>query len=188
MTDDNTRYTLHGAQVFDGTGSDPRPGTVVIEDGRIAAVRGADARPRSDSTAFDLTGLMILPGLIDAHTHLGVIDLTGRADHTVAEIAAEIFANLRLCLDAGFTTVRDLGGLDNGVAELVARGRVPGPTIFPSGPLLCQTGGHGDFSNPYTGRDPLPCHPGLTQFNRPVDGTAKVLRGAESRSSAARLS
>lgn len=169
---------LRGAQVFDGTGVDPRRATVVVEAGRIVAVEDGDASSRKGSTVVDVTGLTLLPGLIDAHTHLGVIDLTGTTPHPVAELAAEIFTNLRLCLEAGFTTVRDLGGLDGAMAQLVSRGRVPGPTILPSGPLLCQTGGHGDYSDPYTGHSPLPAHPGLTQFSRCCDGPDEVRHAA----------
>lgn len=70
-------------------------------------------------------------------------------------IAARIIANLARTLDAGFTTAREMGGLDGGFAQAVAAGLVPGARLFPSGPLLCSTAGHGDLSPSFP---PHPTH------------------------------
>jgi imidazolonepropionase-like amidohydrolase len=120
-----------------------------------------------------------MPGLIDAHAHHGIVDVHG-ADHTpLAVIAARIITNLAWTLDAGFTTTREMGGLDGGFAQAVAAGLVPGPRLFPSGPLLCTTAGHGDLSPSFL---PHPTHshdraPGLAQNGCPVDGP-DAMRGA----------
>jgi len=153
----------------------------MVEGERIVAV-GRSGRAGPDAEVVDVTGLTVLPGLIDAHTHLGIsYDLTSHASEGVvaaAEIAAGIFHNLALALDAGFTTCRDLGGLDGGVAGTVARGLVRGPRILPSGPALAQDGGHGTFMAPYSD-----CHcptsiPGLVDGVMVVNGVEEMRLGA----------
>ena len=173
---------LAGARLIDGTGRDPLPRAVVRLDGdRIASV-DQGTPTGSAPGGLDLTGLTVLPGLIDAHTHLGIAyDLKAHASGgtvSAAEIAAGIFANLALALDAGFTTCRDLGGLDGGVADAVARGLVRGPRILPSGPALAQDGGHATFMAPYSD-----CHcptaiPGLVDGVTVVNGPDEVRLGA----------
>jgi imidazolonepropionase-like amidohydrolase len=169
---------LRGATLIDGTGADPRRADVAIRDGRISAL-GAGADPGGEP--LDLDGLTLLPGLIDAHSHFGIVELT--AAHTpAAVIAARIFRNCELALEAGFTTVRDTGGIDGGVARAVEMGLVKGPRILPSGPLICQSGGHGDDSNPFAlhPHDHRPGIPGLVQFALPCDGPDEVRRAARS--------
>ncbi len=65
---------------------------------------------------------------------------------SVAEIAADMFANCAQTLRTGFTTVRDCGGIDAGLARVVASGKVAGPRIVQCGPIHCQTGGHGHYA------------------------------------------
>ena len=136
------RYTLRGATLVDGTGRDPVRGSVVTVDGeRIAVVGDRDRAPREAA----LDGLTLLPGLIDAHTHLGSVAATrGQAGAvSVAEIAAQVFRNCELALEAGFTTCRETGGVDGGIVRAIDRGLVRGPRILPSGPAIAQDGGHG---------------------------------------------
>ena len=134
---------LRGATLIDGTGADPVRGAAVrIEDDRIAAL---DGRGRADEVV-DLEGCTLLPGLIDAHTHLGIAyGFAQTATTSTAEIAAGVFRNCELALEAGFTTCRDVAGLDGGIVQAIAKGLVRGPRILPSGPALAQDGGHGTF-------------------------------------------
>ncbi|MGH7898361.1 MAG: amidohydrolase family protein [Candidatus Binatia bacterium] len=135
---------LRGGALIDGTGADPvRSTSVQIEGERIAAIGGA---AKADEV-IDLEGCTLLPGLIDAHTHLGLAyDFRARAGEiSTAEIAAAVFRNCSLALDSGFTTCRDLAGLDGGIVAAIAKGSVRGPRIYPSGPALAQDGGHGTF-------------------------------------------
>lgn len=102
---------LVGAAVVDGTGADPVAGqNVLVEDGRITALGGT---PPAGAEVVDLTGLILTPGLIDAHVHLGLSSHLGKLFTTnelsVAEIAADMFANCRQTLESGFTTVREIG-------------------------------------------------------------------------------
>lgn len=164
---------LQGATVIDGTGADPRQADVAVEESTISGV--GPATDHRHATAVDLGGLWLLPGLIDAHTHFGIVSFTN--DFTPAAVtAARIFRNCELALEAGFTTVRDTGGIDGGVARACEEGLVRGPRILPSGPILCQTGGHGDASDPFSIH---PHHhgsglPGLAQVSLPCDGPDEV--------------
>lgn len=141
-----TTSWLHGATVITATGDDPTPAGLLIEDGRITQVGGTAPR---DAEVIDCTGLTVTPGLIDAHVHLGMsspLESSINYGLSVAEIAADIFANCTQTLYGGFTTVRDCGGIDAGLARAVASGKIPGPRILQCGPIHCQTGGHGHFA------------------------------------------
>jgi imidazolonepropionase-like amidohydrolase len=160
---------LRGANLADGTGAEPvREGVVVVEGERIAQVGGR----APSGTELDLGGLTIVPGLIDAHAHLTLVDLADLSGHRVpvAVTAARIFHVCDVALDAGFTTVRDAGGADGGLATATAVGLVRGPRILPSGPILCQSGGHGDLRDPFDhhGRDDGLA--GLVQPSMRIDG------------------
>lgn len=139
-------YWIVGARIIDGTGRDPVHGQAIhVEGDRIAAL----GRPPAGARALDARGLTITPGLIDAHVHLGLssdINPSLRRELSVAELAADMFDNCGRTLDAGFTTVRDTGGIDAGLARAVAGGKVRGPRILQCGPVQCQTGGHGHFA------------------------------------------
>lgn len=124
--------------------------TILVQGTRISAVRpGHEAV--ADTTAIDLKDKTCLPGLIDSHTHLtGETSATGGtdrfrlnvADHT---IRATIFA--RRTLEAGFTTVRNLGDNANisiALRNAINKGLVPGPRIFTAGSAIGSTGGHAD--------------------------------------------
>lgn len=134
-----------GARVVDGTGRDPMVMDVCVEDGVIAAIGSAPA----GAGVVDLEGFTVTPGLIDAHVHLGIAspiqDLLGHK-LSVAEIAADMFSNAAQTLDAGFTTVRDVGGIDRGLVNAIASGKVRGPRVLQCGPIQCQTGGHGHLA------------------------------------------
>jgi imidazolonepropionase-like amidohydrolase len=124
---------------------------VSVEGGRIVAVGGAP--PSENVTVINLGDVTLLPGLIDAHTHLGY-DLEGDwvnrpVKETAADIALRAARNARLTLDAGFTTVRDVGSggfADVALMHAIDRGFVEGPHIIPAGHALGITGGHCDLT------------------------------------------
>lgn len=138
-----TDIWLVGARVVDGTGVDPVDRQDVhVVGGRIAGL----GRAPTGATAVDLAGFTLTPGLIDAHVHLGIASAMGAlTGHqlSVAEIAADMFNNAAQTLDAGYTTVRDTGGIDAGLPRAIAAGKVRGPRVIQCGPIQCQTGGHG---------------------------------------------
>ncbi|RII20654.1 imidazolonepropionase [Streptomyces sp. YIM 130001] len=163
---------LAGATLVDGTGAEPRKVAVRVEDGRIT---GLEQAPAAGAEVVDCGGLTLTPGLIDAHAHLGLSsDVSDGFRHelSVARIAADIFANCAQTLDGGFTTVREPGGLDDGVAQVVADGIVPGPRILHSGPAHCQTGGHGHLGGFWEAAERWNDHgiPGLRTLSILSDG------------------
>ncbi len=140
---------LRGATLIDGTGAPPlRDRAVVLDDRRIAAVV-PDHQAR-DGAALDLGGLTLLPGLINCHVHLC---LSGDADpsrtlsdETYAATVVGAVVHARRTVEAGVTTVRDLGGRE--YAEIAVRdgvraGIIAGPRVLCAGRGVCMTGGHG---------------------------------------------
>jgi len=167
-----THLWLTGARIVDGTGRDPVEGLdLEIAQGRIASIGRA---PRT-ATALDLSGFTITPGLIDAHVHLGVASpFSALVSHqlSVAEITADTFTNTAQTLDAGFTTVRDTGGIDGGLPRAIAGGKVRGPRVLQCGPVQSQTGGHGHFANSWEPTSLWQTHgvPGLCSLALLSDG------------------
>jgi len=172
---------LSGAVVVDGTGADPRKDTTLIADqGAIASITKQAPAVRGDDQGFDLTGCTLLPGLMDAHAHVGLV-FNMAADSgamSAAEIAAKTFRNCELALDAGFTTLRDMGGVDGGLARAIESGDVRGPRIFPSGPAIAQTGGHGHLTGPFCDLNHPLAIPGLIQLLELCDSPDEVRRAA----------
>jgi imidazolonepropionase-like amidohydrolase len=147
-------YVLKAARLFDGKSNAlVRPGVVVVTDGKIVAVGGNVTIPAGAET-IDLGDATLLPGFIDAHTHL-----TGnyREDYAraaldslqkpIPEMALDASVNARVTLMAGITTVRDVGShdyLDAGLRNAINRGVVPGPRMLVAVHAIGATGGHCD--------------------------------------------
>lgn len=147
-------YVLKAARLFDGkSDSVTTPGIVVVAGGKIVAV-GPSAKIPSGAETIDLGDATLLPGFIDAHTHLTFQysddykqEELNRLQKTVAERALDASVNARVTLMAGFTTVRDVGSsdyLDVGLRNAIRNGDVPGPRMLVSVHALGSTGGHCD--------------------------------------------
>ena len=147
-------YVLRARQMFDGKSDALRkPGLVVVTDGKIAAVGSGAAIP-AGAEVLDLGDATLLPGFIDAHTHLTAMyseDYKQRQldqlQKTVAEQALDATQNARATLMAGITTVRDVGSsafLDVGLRNAIRDRVVPGPRMLITVHALGATGGHCD--------------------------------------------
>jgi imidazolonepropionase-like amidohydrolase len=135
------------AAMLDVVSGERREGQhVVVEDDRIKEI--AD-RPlgQTDARVIDLAGRTLMPGLIDAHVHVIAVDaaLARLAEQPLTLTSLQAGRVMEGMLARGFTTVRDAGGADGGLAEAVSQGLIRGPRLFPSGQALSQTGGHGDL-------------------------------------------
>jgi imidazolonepropionase-like amidohydrolase len=166
--------------VIDGTRNERRENHhVLVEDGRIREV--AD-RPIKSTAAeiVDLAGHTLMPGLIDAHVHVLAVDtaLARLAERPATLLALQAARLLEQMLRRGFTSVRDAGGADAGLAEAVETGLVAGPRLFPSGRALSQTGGHGDARPRTQSADPCACCQLGLELSRIADGVAECRRAA----------
>jgi imidazolonepropionase-like amidohydrolase len=123
---------------------------LLVRDGVIAGI-GATIEVPAGARVVDLTGYTVLPGLIDAHTHLTIDsknqDPLAELEHTAAERALGSLPNARAVLFAGFTTVRDVGSyralVDVALRDAINRGDVVGPRMYVAGAYVTITGGAG---------------------------------------------
>ena len=123
---------------------------IVVRDGRIVDV-GPDVQVPGNARVIDLTAYTVLPGLMDAHTHLTIDqrnqDPLAELEHTAAERAFGAIPNARAVLLAGFTTVRDLGSyralVDVALRDAINRGDVIGPRMYVAGAYITIAGGAG---------------------------------------------
>jgi imidazolonepropionase-like amidohydrolase len=114
-----------------------------IEDGIVVELgEGSGA----DVPTLDLHGAFVLPGLIDAHVHVvaGTADLPSLRSWPPTYVAYHAQRSMLGMLERGFTTVRDTGGADFGIADAQQEGLLRGPRLKFGGKAISQTGGHGD--------------------------------------------
>ena len=142
---------LHAGHVLDvKTGKLLSDQTVVIEDGKIVSMGGStDTKAPADAVRIELPNATILPGLIDAHTHLTMDPKFGYEELGLSIPRETLIGakNARATLEAGFTTVRNVGASgysDVALRDAINAGDVPGPRMLVSGPPLSITGGHAD--------------------------------------------
>jgi imidazolonepropionase-like amidohydrolase len=177
-----TAVIFANCAVLDGTWNERREDHhVLVEDGMIREV--ADRPIKSDAAeVVDLRGDTLMPGLIDAHVHVIAVDhrLTQLSERPTSLLTLQAARVLEGMLQRGFTTIRDAGGADGGLAQAVEDGLVPGPRMFPSGQALSQTGGHGDL-RPRTRSVSVvacACCEGGAGLARIADGVAECRRAA----------
>ncbi|NOK13218.1 metal-dependent hydrolase family protein [Corallococcus exercitus] len=150
---------LKAARLFDAkAGKVITPGVVVVSEGRVVGV-GPKAPVPEGASVVDLGDATLLPGFMDAHTHLTVEpgpdwrkDLVDSFQRTIPEQTLDTLPWARATLMAGFTTVRNLGAedfIDVGLRNAIARGNVVGPRILAATSSLSSTGGHCDYGNSF---------------------------------------
>jgi len=145
---------FQNVRIFDGkSGSLSAPSNVLVRGNRIAQIsRSPIAIPTGPNARFiEGNGRTLMPGLIDAHWHaaMAAIPLSTMMTADPGYIALVAGAESRRTLLRGFTSVRDLAGPSFSLKRAIDEGLVEGPRIWPSGAMISQTGGHGDFRMPY---------------------------------------
>jgi len=141
---------LRNAAVLDADRATLSEGqAVVVENGRIADV-GPGLTGPDGAVTLDVGGKTLMPGLIDAHTHPAIVDedVFALAEWPPSYVAARAGRVLRGMLMRGFTSIRDAGAGDHGLARAVEEGYFDGPRMFYCGKQLTQTGGAGDWRAP----------------------------------------
>ncbi len=152
---------FENVRVFDGTSdrlSPPRH--VLVVGNRIQTIAEAPIAPPPGTTLTRIAGngRTLMPGMIDAHTHLS-FTIIPQAAALTADIGFVHAASTQAAsgmLMRGFTTARDAGGPVFGLKKAIDEGVIPGPRIWPSGAFISQTGGHADFRLPTE----IPSRPG----------------------------
>ena len=142
---------FHNARVFDGVKETVSgPADVLVQGSKIAKISTTPIHPDADTKVIDGTGRTLMPGLIDAHYHIMLaampmqVALTADLGYINLAAAKEAQASLM----RGFTSLRDMGGPSFGLKRAIDQGLYPGPRIYPSGAMISQTSGHGDFRMP----------------------------------------
>ena len=173
MTEETTAFA--NARIFDGTSAELREGCVRVAAGTITEVAEG---PGPGDRILDCRGRTIVPGLIDAHFHaygarLSLLEIETSPLSYLALAGAKRLAG---ALGRGFTTVRDPGGGDAGLAQAIREGLTAAPRYLFCGPALSQTGGHGDPRPPELG-----CCLGGGHMAEVVDGVDALRRAARER-------
>jgi imidazolonepropionase-like amidohydrolase len=143
MTDS---LVLQNATLFDGVHDELlENASVVIEGGRIREVKSGSVK-RGGGQLVDLQGRFLMPGLIDLHFHAYAVTFDSERLRQMPKplLVSHAIRHLEGALQRGYTTVRDPGGGEIGLALAVEEGLVKGPRFFYGGKALSQTGGHGD--------------------------------------------
>jgi imidazolonepropionase-like amidohydrolase len=146
-----TSILINNVRIFDGVSDAVKRGNLLIAGSKIKRISSDPITAPAGSTIIDGGGRVLMPGLTDAHWHMTVaantMDNLQQADTGL--MYANTVAEARRTLLRGFTAIRDMAGPMFGIKTAIDRGVVPGPRVYPSGALISQTAGHGDFAPPY---------------------------------------
>ena len=167
----NMRILIKNVNVFDGRKPElAKKQNIVIEDNLVTDILSGNLSEENFERVIDGKGLYAIPGLADAHVHLGKTHIDGASARYDTVVGSVVAGKL---LQHGITTVRDAGSMVDGIKQAVDEGIIPGPRIYPSMNYLSQTCGHGDNDAAHVNRD--------IQYRAPMgvalcDGVAEVQR------------
>jgi imidazolonepropionase-like amidohydrolase len=178
MTGTSRSWLLTNATVLDPASGQIAPDrNILVTDGVISEIGDREVRFAAAET-IDLADRVVLPGLIDAHVHVTAAsaDLSALPRMSPSFTALHAARELEAMLYRGFTTVRDCGGADFGLAQALDSGLITGPRLHYAGKALSQTGGHGDvrLDGDDAVRDAYCC----PDFGRICDGVTEIRRAA----------
>lgn len=176
---ENQKAILAGGMLDGVEGKIKENVLIVIEKDKIVKVTSADEKAKYPNL-IDLSEFIVLPGLIDCHSHLTMNTYDKSFDVYEVPIAAHGIigtVNAKKMLDAGFTTVRDVWGnfySDVALRDAINKEIIPGPRMYVSGPALTITGGHGDWESWMSPQLGLKQNPGAVADG--VDEVRKMVR------------
>lgn len=181
MTTARTLY--RDLTLIDGSGAAPVADAVVVVEGDTivhAGPRAQAPQARPGDLDVPLGGRTVLPGFVDTHVHIGFEsgrDLAANNASVPRSLHAfESGDRMRRTLEAGVTSVRDLGGADAGFRAAQERGLVRGPRMKMALRLMSHTGGHADFTLP-SGQNPHDCdHTGVEIADSPQEAVVATRR------------
>jgi imidazolonepropionase-like amidohydrolase len=148
-----TPVLFRDVRVFDGTANAlSGPLNVLVEAGKIIRIDATPIEAAADTTVIEGNGRTLMPGLIDNHVHI-FMSASSQAEMmdpkaTFEGLEAKAAKEAELMLLRGFTSARDMGGPVFGIKRAIDKGTAIGPRIYPSGAMISQTSGHGDFRMP----------------------------------------
>jgi imidazolonepropionase-like amidohydrolase len=175
---ENNVILITNVSVWDGTSDAIKSADVLIEGNKFKQIKAGIKAPKR-ATVIDGNGGTLIPGLIDMHQHLmlwgGTTEGTYEYDAYGQGARAKVMADK--LIQMGYTTVRDIGGNSLSIARLIKEGKMDGPRIYSSGPVISQTGGHGDWgpSNEGPGEGNYQT---MTRNTHVVDGVPEVIKAA----------
>jgi imidazolonepropionase-like amidohydrolase len=171
-----TTILFKNVRVFDGAGMMSGTVNVLVKGNTIAKISAGAIDAGSDTVIVDGKGRTLMPGLIDAHTHVTFAAIPQSVLMTadsgyLSQIAGR---EAQRMLMRGFTSIRDVGGPSFGLKRAIDEGVLPGPRIYPSGAFISQTSGHGDFRMTYE----IPRELGSLSHGE-ITGTTAIADGAD---------
>jgi imidazolonepropionase-like amidohydrolase len=172
---------LTNLRLFDGTGKSVRQGVQVLIQGKLIAALPSAGEKVEGAQVIDCQGKLVMPGMIDTHWHtmLAAIPQMTAMTADLGYLYISAAQEAQRTLMRGFTSVRDAGGPAFALKRAIDEGMIPGPRIYPSGAMISQTSGHGDFrlrsDIPRAANEPLSMveQTGVAMI---ADGETEVLR------------
>jgi len=175
-----TQILFQNVNIFNGTDDQLISGKDVLVEGNLIKAIGTGLAVAKNVQVIDGNGRTLMPGIIEGHGHLmlAVDSASWLNTHDVFYIAAAAAKEAENYLMRGWTTVRDIGGPADGIHQAIEDGRIIGPRVYNSGPIIGQTSGHGDF------RQRADLHPNKQEYKQPffehfsfiADGPSEVRR------------
>ncbi|MFD6292667.1 amidohydrolase family protein [Streptomyces sp. NPDC060205] len=170
-------YRIDSATLIPGSGA-PIPDATVLLDEGVIAYAGPTARLPADAPSqADATVPYLMPGMWDVHCHLAGVRTWTMQQMLVtptATAAARAAKDAEAALQAGFTSLRETGGLGVWLAPVIDEGTIAGPTVYAAGAVLSPTGGHADIHE--LPHDWVGNHPLSSQYLLTADGVDECLR------------
>jgi len=154
-------FLIENVRIFNGVDASLSRGNVLVVDGIIESISTNAIEAPGGATVIAGENRILTPGFIDLHVHLGMHSPPGNSNEHATAVGARSVAVAKFFLDHGFTTVRDAGGTHPDLARAFNSGQLYGPRVFPSGAIVSQTAGHGDWRSRH---DPNPAHTGGSPY------------------------